>query len=100
VPVVSLELIDALGLPPTAGVVGAGAGASGLVDELLDRGFTDRTAAPRHRCAGDGHRARFDLVGTRREVHTTPAGATQPHTWVVLRRRGHSPAEKAKLDGT
>jgi len=28
----------------------------------------------------------FDLVEARRELHTTPGGATQPFTWVVLRR--------------
>ena len=27
----------------------------------------------------------FALVGSRRELHTTPSGAVQPFTWVVLR---------------
>ena len=29
----------------------------------------------------------FDLVCHEREEHTTPGGAVQPFTWVVLRRR-------------
>jgi SAM-dependent methyltransferase len=29
----------------------------------------------------------FDLVRSEREEHVTPGGATQPFTWVVLRRR-------------
>lgn len=31
---------------------------------------------------------RFTLESSEREVHRTPAGATQPFTWVVLRRSG------------
>lgn len=31
--------------------------------------------------------AEFDIVATRRELHITPAGATQPFTWVAGRRR-------------
>ena len=30
----------------------------------------------------------FDVVASTRELHTTPAGATQPFTWVTLRRKG------------
>ena len=30
--------------------------------------------------------ADFELVETRREVHVTPGGASQPFTWVGLRR--------------
>lgn len=29
----------------------------------------------------------FTVVASRRELHTTPGGATQPFTWVALRRR-------------
>jgi SAM-dependent methyltransferase len=197
VPAVALELIDALDLPPTAGVVDVGAGASRLVGELLGRGFVDLTALDISQAGLDVARARLaveagparagavswlcrdvlawdpgrtfdlwhdravfhflvdrgdrdryrevllgavaegghvvmatfaadgpercsglpvqrydaealaaalgaelDLVEARREVHTTPAGVTQPFIWVMLRRRGHSPAGKAKLDGT
>jgi SAM-dependent methyltransferase len=42
-PVVSLELIDRLGLGPDTPVVDVGGGASTLVDELLARRFTDVT---------------------------------------------------------
>lgn len=30
----------------------------------------------------------FEMVGQRREVHTTPSGATQPFTWIAARRIG------------
>ena len=42
-PNVSLELIDALGVRPSAGVIDVGGGSSRLVDELAARGFTDLT---------------------------------------------------------
>lgn len=43
VPVVSLEVIGALGLPADAPVVDVGGGASLLVDRLLERGHSDVT---------------------------------------------------------
>jgi len=42
-PVVSLELVDILGVDKDAGVIDVGGGASTLVDSLLFRGFTDLT---------------------------------------------------------
>jgi 2-polyprenyl-3-methyl-5-hydroxy-6-metoxy-1,4-benzoquinol methylase len=39
----SLELIEALRVPPDAAVVDVGGGASSLVDHLLERGFSDLT---------------------------------------------------------
>jgi SAM-dependent methyltransferase len=42
-PATSLELIDALGLGPSAPIVDIGGGASNLVDHLLLRGFEDVT---------------------------------------------------------
>lgn len=42
-PVVSLDLLDAAGIGPAASVIDVGAGASRLVDALLDRGHTDLT---------------------------------------------------------
>lgn len=42
-PRTSLELIDALGVPPAAAVVDVGAGAALLVDRLVERGFSDLT---------------------------------------------------------
>jgi hypothetical protein len=42
-PVVSLELIDALGVGPGEAVVDVGGGASRLAGRLLDRGFADVT---------------------------------------------------------
>ncbi len=41
VPSVSLELIDALGVPPDAAVIDVGGGASTLVDHLVEQGFSD-----------------------------------------------------------
>jgi len=184
-PATSLALIEALDLPPDAGIVDVGGGASSLVDALVAAGFRDLTvldvshaalevararldagagpeaAAAVHWVAADvcrwepgrrfdlwhdravfhflvepDDRARyrasvtaslppgghvvmatfaadgpatcsglpvarydapalaeelgsaFELVESRREVHTTPSGAMQPFTWVVLRRRG------------
>jgi trans-aconitate methyltransferase len=48
-------------------------------------------AVTRYDAAGlaDLFEASFDLVSDRREEHVTPSGATQPFTWVVLRRRGN-----------
>lgn len=43
VPETSLELLDALGVPPRTAVVDVGGGASRLVDCLLERGFEDVT---------------------------------------------------------
>lgn len=43
VPVVSLELIEALGVSPDAAVLDAGGGGSRLAGALLARGYTDLT---------------------------------------------------------
>jgi len=175
-PVVSLELVDLLGVAPESAVIDIGGGASVLVDRLLARGFTDLTVldisdaalrASRQRVGDDARVAwitedllswkptrRYDLwhdravfhflsgaevddyrnvllravtpggsvvmatfapdgpeqcsglpvtrysadelgavLGSgfqvaehRREVHTTPAGAVQPFTWIAARR--------------
>jgi len=175
-PVVSLELLDVLGVAPESAVIDIGGGASVLVDRLLARGFTDVTVldisdaalrAGRQRVGSDPRvtwitedllfweptrhydlwhdRAAFDflsgaevdmyrnvllravapggsvimaafapdgpercsglpvtrysadelgavlessfqVVEHRREVHTTPAGAVQPFTWIAARR--------------
>lgn len=42
-PAVSLELVEALGIPPEAAVIDAGGGESFLADELVARDFTDIT---------------------------------------------------------
>ena len=42
-PRVSLELIDALGVPKAAAVIDVGGGASGLAGELVERGYSDVT---------------------------------------------------------
>lgn len=42
-PAVSLELVEALRVPPTAAVIDVGGGASTLGDHLVERGFSDVT---------------------------------------------------------
>ena len=44
VPGLSLDLVDASGLGPDAGIIDVGAGWSTLVDHLVERGFQDLTA--------------------------------------------------------
>ena len=43
VPTVSLQLIEAMGIPPDAAVIDVGGGASGLVGRLVELGFSDLT---------------------------------------------------------
>lgn len=176
VPVISLELMDALGIAADSSLVDVGGGASVLVDVLLRKGFTDLTVLDVSDSALRASRARvgvdapvtwiahdlltwkptrpydlwhdravfhfmsgseievyqdlvkqsvapggsiimatfapdgpewcsglpvtrysasqlsavlgsgFTMVEERREVHTTPGGATQPFTWIAARR--------------
>jgi trans-aconitate methyltransferase len=58
-PVVSLELIDALGVRPDEAVVDVGGGSSTLVDRLLDRGFADIAVLDVAPAALDRARARL-----------------------------------------
>ena len=67
-PVVSLELVDVLGVAPESAVIDIGGGASVLVDRLLARGFTDLTVldiseaalrASRRRVGADAHVTRI-----------------------------------------
>jgi 2-polyprenyl-3-methyl-5-hydroxy-6-metoxy-1,4-benzoquinol methylase len=43
-PTLSLRLMESAGVPPDAGIIDVGAGASTLVDELLERGYDDISA--------------------------------------------------------
>lgn len=74
VPAPSLKMIDAVGIGPAASVVDVGGGASRLVDELLDRGFSDLTVVDlsaaalddaRTRLAGRAHRAHWAVADVR-----------------------------------
>jgi trans-aconitate methyltransferase len=65
-PSVSLELIDALGIPSTAAIIDVGGGTSLLVDNLLARGYTDVSVL-------DVSRAALDLARQR------PAAAATSH---------------------
>ncbi|HVC39018.1 MAG TPA: class I SAM-dependent methyltransferase [Candidatus Dormibacteraeota bacterium] len=57
-PTVSLELIDALATPTTAGCIDVGGGASLLVDQLVGRGWSDLTVLDLSQVALDAARAR------------------------------------------
>ena len=59
-PNVSLELIDTLGVEPSAGVIDVGGGSSRLVDELVARDFTDLTVLDVSPAALDIARRRLD----------------------------------------
>lgn len=79
-PNVSLELIDALGLDPSAGVIDVGGGSSRLVDQLLARGFTDLTVL-------DVSPAALDIA--RRRLANPPGVSwlsTDVLTWTPTRR--------------
>lgn len=67
----SLALLDALALSPDAHVLDAGGGASTLVDDLLDRGFTHLTVLDLAEAALEATRAR---LGDRAERVTLLAG--------------------------
>jgi len=58
-PGVSLQLIEALGVPPTAAVIDAGGGASSLADHLARRGYSDVTVLDISRSALDLSRERL-----------------------------------------
>ena len=62
-PRTSLEMIDALNLPPTAPIVDVGGGASRLAGELLERGFRDVTVADVSEAALAKARERLGAAG-------------------------------------
>jgi trans-aconitate methyltransferase len=55
----SLQLIDALRVPPTAAVIDVGGGASSLADRLVRRGYADVTVLDISRSALDASRGRL-----------------------------------------
>lgn len=79
-PTVSLELIATLGIDPTAGVIDVGGGSARLVDELLNRGFTDLTVVDVSAAALNIARHRLDDPG---KVTWIP---TDILTWTPTRR--------------
>ena len=67
---VSLALIDGAGLPLSAPIIDVGAGASTLVDDLLDRGYSDITV--------------LDISATALEISKQRLGArAEQVTWIV-----------------
>ena len=63
-PAVSLELLDVLGVAPTAAVVDVGGGTSPLAGRLLDRGFADVTVLDLAGAALDAARASLGARGS------------------------------------
>ena len=55
----SLELIESANLSPDAAIIDVGGGASTLVDDLLDRGYTNVTVLDISSAALDSTRARL-----------------------------------------
>jgi SAM-dependent methyltransferase len=70
----SLAVLDAAKLPKTAAVIDVGGGASTLVDDLLDRGYSNVTVLDLSDAALEAARARLGKRG--QEVHWTCADIT------------------------
>jgi SAM-dependent methyltransferase len=70
----SLAIFDRIGLPPTAGVIDVGGGASTLVDDLLARGFSDLAILDISQKALETSRRRLDKEAGR--VHWIEADIT------------------------
>jgi SAM-dependent methyltransferase len=68
VPVVSLELIETLGVSQDAAVIDIGGGASSLVDHLVEQGFSDLSV--------------LDISGTALGVARQRLGAGAPVSWL------------------
>ena len=106
-PVVSLELVDVLGVAPESSVLDVGGGASVLLDRLLARGFTDLTVldisdaalrASRQRVGNDARAAwitedlltweptrRYDLWHDRAVFHFLSGGEVDDYRSVMGR---------------
>ncbi|HVA08729.1 MAG TPA: hypothetical protein VNG12_18500 [Acidimicrobiales bacterium] len=69
VPVISLELMDALGIAADSGVVDVGDGASVLVDVLLRKGFADLTV--------------LDATDSALRASRARVGVDAPVTWIA-----------------
>jgi SAM-dependent methyltransferase len=79
-PVVSLELVEALGVPSSAAVIDIGAGTSLLAASLAGRGFTDVTVLDISRSALAASQRR---MGEAASVHMVQADV---RTWLPRRR--------------
>ncbi len=97
----SLAMIDASGVSPTDPVIDVGAGASVLVDGLLERGFSDVTLLDVSQKALDVTRAR---IGERDQVSYVASDVTlwtPPRTYTLWHDRAvfhflTDPAERAR----
>jgi ubiquinone/menaquinone biosynthesis C-methylase UbiE len=108
----SLDLIKRTALPKDARIIDVGGGDSSLVDDLISEGYRDITVLDLSRAAlnragarvgnvasgrvawleGDilelklpAEAAAFQLLGSERETHRTPAGLDQPFTYCWCR---------------
>lgn len=68
-PVMSLEIVKHLGVPANAAVIDVGAGASNLVDALLQQGFTDVTV--------------LDISESALQTSRERVGADAPIQWIA-----------------
>lgn len=68
-PAVSLELIEATGVPHNAAIIDVGGGGSNLVDHLVGRGFTDISVLDISAVALAETRARLDTVESVQWIH-------------------------------
>ncbi len=78
-PETSLELIEACGLDKTAGMIDVGAGASALVDRLLDRGHSDVSALDVSAEALEASKARLGERAPRVSWFVSDVTLWQPH---------------------
>lgn len=89
-PAVSLELIDAAGVPKNAAIVDIGGGASRLVDALLQDGYSAVTVLDLSERAlatlGETLGRSFELAETRPHEHLTPMGRVQRFQFSWFRR--------------
>ena len=89
---VSLALLRQAGLNPESHIIDVGAGASTLVDDLLDLGARhitalDISAADLAALFG----AAFTLEHSQHELHATPSGVPQSFAYALLRRLDRAP---------
>jgi trans-aconitate methyltransferase len=84
---VSLELIDQLGIDPTTAVIDIGGGSAPLVDELLARGFADVTVLDVSAAALDVARRRLGDAPAVTWVHTDLLTWTPTRRWALWHDR-------------
>lgn len=88
IPAVSLELIAASGIARDAAIIDVGGGASLLVDQLLDRGYTNLAVLDLSGAAQDASRARLGNRAAAVEWHEADVtGFEAPHRYALWHDR-------------